>query len=326
MARYLIGRVLQALLVLWIAYTATFFLLSVLPGDGIMIKFESPEMGLSAAEIEAIRQYYHVDDPTLIQYLNAVIGTLQGDLGYSIQNAVPVRERLATAVPQTLSVAIPAFVLAVVLAGVFALLAGFARFAWLRRFIQSIPSLLVSLPSFWVGLLLIQVFSFQLGWVPMINPNPVQALVLPIITLAIPISAPLAQIFLRSLEDAQSRPFVQVVHAKGAGRWWVLSRHTAKNALLPTLTMAGLIFADILAGSVVVETVFGRPGIGRLMSDAVASQDLPVIQAVVIIAAALFVTVNLLVDLLYPILDPRLRRQWTAPESRSLDTRQEVVA
>ena len=324
MVRYLIGRVLQALLVLWIAYTATFLLLSVLPGDGIMIKFESPEMGLSADEIAAIRAYYRVDDPTVLQYLHALAGLVQGDLGYSIQNAVPVRERLATAIPSTLGVAVPAFALAALLAAGFALLAGFARFAWLRRAIQSIPSVLTSLPAFWVGLLLIQVFSFQLGWVPMINPDPVQALILPVITLAIPISAPLAQILLRSLEQAQGRPFVQVVQAKGASRWWILSRHTAKNALLPTLTMAGLVFAEILAGSVVTETVFGRPGIGRLMSDAVASQDLPVIQAVVIIAAALFVGVNLLVDLLYPILDPRLRRQWASTETPT--TAKEVAA
>lgn len=326
MARYLLGRILQALLVLWIAYTATFFLLSVLPGDGIMIKFESPDMGLSAAEIQAVREYYGVDDPTIIQYVHALIGTVQGDLGYSIQNAIPVRDRLATAIPQTLSIAIPAFVFAVLLAAVFALLAVTARFAWLWRLIQSIPSVLVSLPSFWVGLILIQVFSFQLGWIPMINPGPIEALVLPVITLAIPISAPLAQIFLRSLEQAQGRPFVQVVQAKGATRWWVLSRHTAKNALLPTMTMAGLIFADILAGSVVVETVFGRPGIGRLMSDAVANQDLPVIQAVVIIAAGLFVIVNLVVDLLYPVLDPRLRRGWSAGRAKTPAVLKEAVA
>jgi peptide/nickel transport system permease protein len=326
MTRYLIGRVLQALLVLWIAYTATFFLLSVLPGDGIMIKFENPDMGLSASEIESVRAYYGVDDPTIIQYVHALIGTLQGDLGYSIQNAIPVRDRLATAIPQTLSIAVPAFVVAVLLAAVFALLSVTARFGWLRRLIQSIPSVLVSLPSFWVGLILIQVFSFQLGWIPMINPAPLQAIVLPVITLAIPISAPLAQIFLRSLEQAQDRPFVQVVQAKGGTRWWLLSRHTAKNALLPTLTMAGLIFADILAGSVVVETVFGRPGIGRLMSDAVASQDLPVIQAVVIIAAALFVAVNLIVDLLYPVLDPRLRRRWSTARPESTVELKEAVS
>jgi peptide/nickel transport system permease protein len=326
MTRYLIGRVLQALLVLWIAYTATFFLLSVLPGDGIMIKFENPDMGLSASEIESVRAYYGVDDHTIIQYVHALIGTLQGDLGYSIQNAIPVRDRLATAIPQTLSIAVPAFVVAVLLAAVFALLSVTARFGWLRRLIQSIPSVLVSLPSFWVGLILIQVFSFQLGWIPMINPAPLQAIVLPVITLAIPISAPLAQIFLRSLEQAQDRPFVQVVQAKGGTRWWLLSRHTAKNALLPTLTMAGLIFADILAGSVVVETVFGRPGIGRLMSDAVASQDLPVIQAVVIIAAALFVAVNLIVDLLYPVLDPRLRRRWSTARPESTVELKEAVS
>ncbi len=308
MTRYLIGRVLQALLVLWIAYTATFLLLSLLPGDGIMIKFENPDAGLSTEEIAAVRAYYRVDDPVIVQYLHALVGTLQGDFGYSIQNAVPVRDRLATALPQTLALAIPAFVLAVLLAGALAVLATFARFAWLRRAVQAVPSVLVSLPVFWLGLVVIQVFSFQLGWVPMIGATPLQALVLPVVTLAIPVCAPLAQLFLRSLDEAQGRPFVTVVRAKGASRWWTLSRHTAKNALLPTLTMGGIVFAELLAGSVIVETVFGRAGIGRLMTDAVEAQDLPVIQAVVIIAAAVFVTVNLVVDLLYPVLDPRLRR------------------
>jgi peptide/nickel transport system permease protein len=315
MARYLTGRILQALLVLWIAYTATFFLLSVLPGDGIMIKFENPDMGLSAAEIQAIRDYYRVDDPVLLQYVHALIGTVQGDFGFSIQNAVPVRERLAVALPQTIALAVPAFLLAIVLAGVFAVLASFARFAWLRRAIQAIPSVFVSVPVFWLGLVLIQVFSFQLCWVPMIGASPLQALILPVITLAIPVSAPLAQLFLRSLDEVRSRPFVLVVQAKGASKWWSLSRHTAKNALLPTLTMGGLIFAELIAGSVIVETVFGRTGIGRLMTDAVASQDLPVIQAVVIIAATVFVTVNLVIDLLYPVLDPRLRGIWQRSRS-----------
>lgn len=310
MVRYLIGRVLQALLVLWVAYTATFFLLSVLPGDGIMIKFENPDMGLTADQIQAIRDYYRIDDPTVIQYIHALVGTLRGDLGYSIQNAVPVRERLAAAVPQTLQLAIPAFLLAVLLAVVISIASTFPRWGWLRRLVQSIPSLLVSLPVFWLGLVFIQVFSFQLGWVPMIGADPVQALILPVITLAIPVSAPLAQLFSRSLEEAAARPFVQVVQAKGASRWWTVSRHTVKNALLPTLTISGLIFAELLSGSVIIETVFARNGIGRLMSDSVAVQDLPVIQAVVVIAALVFVVVNLVVDLLYPVFDPRLRRSW----------------
>lgn len=314
------GRIGQALIVLFIAYTATFLLLAALPGDGIMIKFESPDAGLSAEQIAVIREYYRVDSPLIEQYLHALLGTLQGDFGYSIANAMPVAERIAIALPQTLQLAGLAFVLAVVLAAVITLVSSFAPFTWLRNIIQSVPSLFISIPTFWLGLMFIQFFSFQLGLVPMIGATPAQALILPVITLAIPIAAPLAQVFGRSLEEVQRRPFVTVVQAKGASRWWLLTRHTAQNAMLPTLTISGLIFGELIAGSVVVETVFGRSGIGRLVNDSVASQDLPVIQAIVLISAVVFVTVNLIVDLLYPVLDPRLRRP------RKSRVREEVTA
>ena len=305
--RHIFARIGQALVVLFIAYTATFVLLSALPGDGIMIKFENPDMGLSAEQIELIREYYRVDDPTFVQYLHAIVGAVQGDFGYSIVNAVPVADRIAVALPQTLQLASLAFLLALVIAAVVTLASVFAPFAWVRNAVQAVPSLFISIPAFWLGLILIQVFSFQLGLVPMIGATPAQALVLPVITLAIPISAPLAQVFCRSLDEVQRRPFVAVAEAKGASRWWILSRHTAKNAVLPTLTISGLVFGELIAGSVVVETVFGRNGIGRLVNDSVAGQDLPVIQAVVVLSALVFVTVNLIVDLLYPVLDPRLR-------------------
>jgi len=320
--RYLIGRLAQAVLVLWAAYTATFFLLSVMPGDGIMIKFENPEMGLSTDQIEQIREYYRVDDPVLLQYLHAIVGTVQGDFGFSITNAVPVADRLAAALPQTIELAVLAFLLALVIAAGITAASTFAPFAWLRNALDAVPSILISIPVFWLGLVLIQVFSFQLGWVPMIGATPTQALILPVIALAIPISAPLAQVFCRSLDEVSTRPFVQVVTAKGAGRSWILLRHTAKNALLPTLTISALVLGELIAGSVVTETVFGRNGIGRLVNDSVAGQDLPVIQAVVLLAALAFVTVNLVVDLVFPLLDPRLRttRARTPRRARAIET------
>lgn len=306
--KYILGRIGQAVAVLFIAYTATFLLLSALPGDGIMIKFENPDMGLSAEQIAMIREYYRVDSPLPVQYLHALVGTLQGDFGYSITNAVPVADRILVALPHTLRLGSIAFLLAIVLAAVITVASTFTRLAWLRNVILSVPSLFLSIPAFWLGLVLIQTFSFQLGWIPMIGASTWQALVLPVITLAIPISAPLAQVFARSLDEVGRRPFVAVAEAKGASSWWVLSRHTAKNAILPTLTISGLIFGELIAGSVVVESVFGRNGIGRLVNESVAAQDLPVIQAIVLLSATVFVVVNLIVDLLYPVLDPRLRK------------------
>ncbi|MEE6280486.1 ABC transporter permease [Georgenia sunbinii] len=305
--RYVVGRIGQALFVLWAAYTLSFLLLNAMPGDGILIKFENPELGLSTDQVAMIRDYYRVDDPLLLQYLHALSGTLRGDFGYSIETAAPVADRIAAALPSTIQLAGLAFVLAVGIAVVVSLAASYARRPWLRNTIASVPSLLISIPAFWLGIVLLQVFSFRLGWVPVIGGEDWQQLILPVLTLAVPVSAPLAQIILRTLDDIATRPFVRVVEAKGASRWWTLTRHTARNSLLPTLTISGLLFAELISGSVVVETVFGRDGLGRLTNLAVSAQDLPVMQAIVVVAAVVFVTINLAVDLLYPVLDPRLR-------------------
>lgn len=307
MSRRIVTRIAQSLFVLWAAYTVSFLLLNALPGDGIMIKFENPEMGLSAEQVAVIREYYRVDDPLLIQYVHALLGALHGDFGYSIENAVPVIDRVQAALPSTLVLAGLAFVVAVILALGVSLAAVYSRSGWLRNALIGVPSLLISIPAFWLGIVLIQVLSFQLAWVPVIGGEDWQKLILPVITLAIPVSAPLAQIILRTLDDVATSPFIHVVEAKGASRWWTLTRHTARNSLLPVLTISGLIFAELISGSVVVETVFARNGIGRLTNQAVTAQDMPVMQAIVVIAAAVFVLINLIVDLLYPVLDPRLR-------------------
>jgi peptide/nickel transport system permease protein len=178
--------------------------------------------------------------------------------------------------------------------------------AWLGRLLRSVPSLFISVPVFWLGIVLIQVFSFRLGWIPVINPGPVQGLILPVLALAIPISAPIAQVLVRSIDDVTRQPFVTVVRARGASDWWILTQNVARNAVLPALTMSGLLFGELIGGAVVTETVFGRTGIGRITEQAVTAQDTPVLQAVVVISAAVFVVVNLIVDLISPMLDPRL--------------------
>ena len=224
MTRRIVIRIAQSLFVLWAAYTVSFLLLNALPGDGIMIKFEDPEMGLSPEQIATIRDYYRVDDPLLIQYLHALLGALRGDFGYSIENAVPVLDRIEAALPSTVVLAGLAFVVAVVLAVGIALAAVYARSDRLRNAISGVPSLFISIPAFWLGIVLIQTVSFQLGWVPVIGGEDWQKLILPVLTLAVPVSAPLAQILLRTLDDVGTSPFIAVVEAKGASRWWTLTR------------------------------------------------------------------------------------------------------
>lgn len=301
------SRLGQAALVLFAAFTATFILLQAMPGDSILIKFENPELGLSPAQIAEVRAQYGADEPVIIQFLHTLSGFLRGDFGYSIETGTPVLERLAAGLPDTLKLAGTAFVLAVLLAGAIAFTASHTRFAALRNVLTSVPALFISIPTFWLGILLIQLVSFKWKLLPAVGGSELQQLILPVLTLAIPISAPLAQVLCRSLDDVYLQPFVAVATAKGASRSWILWRHVGGNALLPVLTMAGLLFGELIAGSVVTETVFGRNGIGRLTERAVASQDIPMLQGVVILSALVFVVVNLLVDLLYPVLDPRLR-------------------
>ena len=310
MAKYLISRIAQAALVLWAAFTVAFILLQVLPGDAVMIKFESPDLGLSASQIAEIRSAYAVDQPLIVQYGKALGNTLTGQLGYSIQQGVTVGELLRTNLPPTLRLASLGFVLAVTLAVGIAFLANLTPFGWLRAGLQAVPALFVSVPVFWLGIVLIQVISFRLRWVSVIAPGEIEGLILPTITLAVPISAPLAQVLLRSIDAVQTQNFVSVARAKGASAAHVLWAHVARNAILPVLTIAGVLLGELLAGAVVTETVFGLNGLGSMTRDAVSSQDVSVLQALVVLSAAVFVVVNLAVDLLYPVLDPRLRRRF----------------
>jgi peptide/nickel transport system permease protein len=307
MSRYLTGRIGQAILVLWAAFTVSFILLQVLPGDAILIKFQNPDMGLSPAQIADMRAAYGADTPLFQQYVHTLGNFLRGDLGYSIQAGVPVTEVIATNLPATLRLATLGFALSVMVAIAIAFLSSLLGFSWLKSAIQSLPSLFISVPTFWLGIALIQIFSFRLKLIPVINPGEWVGLILPIVTLAIPISAPLAQILIRSIDEVQTQPFVAVARAKGASHSGVLWRHVARNAMLPALTIAGILFGELIAGALITETVFGLSGLGQLTQQSVNNQDVAVLQAIVVISAAAFVTINLLVDLLFPLLDPRLK-------------------
>ena len=304
---YVVRRLLQALLVLALAYTVAYVLLAALPGDAVLARYGNPDLGLTPEQLAEIRESYGADRPLLVRYLESAAAFLRGDLGYSVNSGAAVSTLIATALPSTLLLAVSGLGVAVVLAVTIAFTASYGSGAWLRRFFRNLPPLFVSLPVFWIGIVLIQVFSFQLGLVPAIGATGAQALVLPVLTIAIPIAAPLAQVLMRSIDEVRAQPFVTVVRARGASTSWLLWRNVARNALLPTLTMAGLLFGELVGGAVVTETVFARAGVGQLTAQAVATRDTPVLLAIVVIAALVFVIINLIVDLLYPVLDPRLR-------------------
>ncbi|EGT5680475.1 ABC transporter permease [Cronobacter turicensis] len=304
--RYLGARVGQALLVLWASFTVSFVLLQLLPGDAIAIKFQNPELGLNTAQIAQMRTAYGADAPLWRQYLESLGGAVRGDFGFSLQAGVPVSALLAASLPATLRLAALGFTLALVIAVLLAALSTLSHARVLRRTFAALPSLFVAVPTFWLGITLIQLFSFQWRLIPVINPGFWEGLILPVMTLAVPISAPLAQLLIRNIDVVMHQPFVTVARAKGASHRGVLWRHVARNALLPVLTVAGLLLGELIAGALVTETVFGLNGLGQLTRDAVNNQDLAVLQAIVLVAALGFVLINLLVDLLYPLLDPRL--------------------
>ncbi|QNE90057.1 ABC transporter permease [Corynebacterium incognita] len=306
---YLARRIGQALLVLFITYTLAFFLLSALPSDGIMARYASPSLGLSDEQVTQIREESNVDDPLLSQYFAALGGFVTGNFGYSVQTGTAVGALIANAFPSTLALGSVTFVLALVVSLAVAYLATRRGFGFIADFFRSLPSFMVSLPSFLVAIVLIQVFSFQLGWFDTVNPGPWEGLVLPAITLTIPLAAPLIQVLIRAIDDAKAQPYVHAVRARGATEEWIFFRNVLRNAMLPALTMAGLMFGELVSGAVVTETVFGRIGLGALTVDAVTQRDAPVLLAVVVIAATVYVIINLLVDLAYPLLDPRLRRK-----------------
>lgn len=309
---YVIRRLAQALVVLLLAYTAAFFLLSALPSDGVMARYADPALGLSKEEVEAIRTELGVDKPLAVQYFTALGGFLTGDLGYSVRTGTPVADLIADAAPHTLALAVTSVGLAVVVALAVAYVATLPGMGAVGGFFRSLPSFLVSLPGFWVAILLLQFFSFRLGWVDVIDPGPVEGLVLPTLTLVVPMSAPLIQVLVRSIDEVKAQPFVQVLRARGASEARIFWRNVLRNATLPALTTAGLLFGELITGAVVTETVFARTGLGSLVVTAVSNRDTPVLLGIVLLAAAAYVVINFLIDILYPVIDVRLR-----PKERS---------
>ncbi len=307
--QYVAGRVLQAVVVLWAVYTVTFGILYLLPSDPVELQLAAANVQvneLSPAELAAAKQQYGLDQSLAAQYVDHLGGLLRGDFGQSISLHRPVGDLLAERLPSTLALGATAIVLALVLGGGLAYLAAFVRVGWLKTVLNRLPAVGVSLPPFFVGLLLIQIFAFELGWFPATGTEGLDSLILPAVTMAVPTAAMLAQVLTRSLDDQLAEPYVATAAARGLSRQYVQARHALRNALLPTLTLLGLMLGATVTEAVVAETVFSRPGVGQMAQQAVLAQDVPLVQAIVVLAAAVFVLINLLIDLVYPLFDPRI--------------------
>ena len=311
--RYIARRIGQGVIVLWAAYTISFLILYLLPGDAATLFAGGGDQEAIDPELVAqLRSELGLDRPLYEQYLVALGKALTGDFGVSTQTGRPASDLLLESLPPTLALTAFAFLLSVVFGVVLALSASLARAQWLRNLLSSLPPLGVSIPVFWIGLLLLQAFSFRLRLFPSMGNEGFESLVLPAITIAIPSGAFIAQLLSRSLRSTLAQPYVEIVRAKGASERRVQLGHAFRNAAIPSLTMVGVLIGGLLSGAVVTETVFSRLGIGRLVVTAVNNRDVPVVQTVVVFAALVFVVANLVVDLVYPLIDRRITLARTA--------------
>lgn len=305
-------RVGQAVFVLIAAYTVSFLILRLLPGDPVTTMLGAAGLDSSSVtpeQLAALQARTGLDRPLFEQFLQGFVGIFRGDFGVSYITNSPVAEVIAERAGGTLKLALAALCVSIVAGFALACAATLTEFRALRVMLQRLPAVGVSLPSFWTGLLLVQLFSFTLGWLPATGSRTPWALVLPALTLAIPYGAIIAQLLIRGLDDVYRLDYIDTARMKGMSETRILLKHGLPNALAPTLTMTAMILGGLLTGTVVIETLFSRAGLGRLVQESVMNQDIPVVQAVVLLGAAVFVTVNLIVDLIYPLLDARQRGQ-----------------
>lgn len=304
--RYVAARIVQAILVLIAAYTVTFLILDALPGNAVGAITGGQSTDLTHHQLAALKAQFGLNRPLYAQWWLHLSQALQGNLGRSYITGERVASMLAANLPSTAALTGLALLFALVFGGGLALLATQVKRARLRNLLLGLPPLGVAIPGFWLGLMLLQVFSFDVHLFPGTGNDGFRSLVLPALTLAVPTGALIASLLARSLQTAMAEPYSDTARAKGASEFRVQLRHALRNALTSTVTIAGLIVGQLLAGSVVVETVFSRAGLGQLVANGVTDADIPVVQGVVILGASVFVVINLLVDLTYPLLDRRV--------------------
>lgn len=297
-----VGLAVSVVLVLWGAATVAFLAFRVIPGDPVSVML-GPLAQVSEEVKDGIRADLGLDRPPLEQYV-AFIGQLaRGDLGESYQLRMPVTEVIGRQLGATLQLSLLALVLAVVLALAVSI---FVRGQVGRTVAAGVELLILSSPVFWIGLILLSVFAFGLGWFPVSGARNPATLVLPAITLALPVAALLSQVLRDGLTQAERMPFAETVRARGAGPAWFTVRHGLRHGAASAITLAAYLTGSVLGGAVLVETVFARPGLGRVALAAISDRDLPVITGIILLSALVFVVVNLVVELVHPLIDPRV--------------------
>lgn len=305
MARYIARRLLGALPVLWGVATLVFVVMRLLPGDPATLMLS--EGGGSAEAIAELRLELGLDDPLLVQYGHYVSRLLRGDLGTSLFTHRPVITTIAEQLPSTIELALAAMLMAVCLGTVLGVVAAVRHGTWLDTLAMTISVTGVSVPIIWSALLLIWLFSLELALLPATGQGGPTHLIMPALVLGFASSGAIARLVRTSLLEIFDQDFINTARAKGLRERTLLVRHALKNALIPVITIVGLQFGFLLGGTVVTETIFSRPGIGRLMVDAILWKDFPIVQGVVLLVALVYTLINLTVDIAYTYLDPRIR-------------------
>jgi len=311
--QYIIRRLIQALFLVWGCATLVFFMVRLIPGDPV-VQMLGPEYTPEAAE--AIRVKLGLDEPFHIQYLRWFGNMLTGDLGGSIATGETVVDIITTGLPKTLSLATLSFLIATAIAVPAGIVAALRRNTVFDYVASVVAFIGVSMPSFWFGILLILIFAVQLRWLPAIGyADPMEdgvvawleRLILPSLAIGAAYSAILMRFVRAGLLEVLSSDYVRTARAKGVREHAVVLRHAMRNALIPVVTVMGIQLALLLSGTVVVETVFSIRGIGRILVAAIFDRDYPIVQGVILLIAVIFVMANLLVDIVYTFLDPRIR-------------------
>ena len=304
MLRFLVRRLALTLPVLLGVATLVFALIHLIPGDPAQAM-----LGETASEqdVQALRQQLGLDRPLVEQYGSFLAGVARGDLGTSLRTNEPVASAIIDRLPATLELAAAAMLVAIGVAIPLGIIAAVKRGTFVDHLATTLALSGISIPNFWLGPLLAILFAVELGWLPVSGRGTFAHLVLPAISLGAALAAILARMTRASLLEELREPYVQAALARGASRMRAVLRHGFRNSLIPVVTIVGLQFGAVLTGAVITETIFAWPGVGRLLIQSIGFRDYPLVQGCILFIATTYVAMNLVTDLVYGVLDPRIR-------------------
>jgi peptide/nickel transport system permease protein len=302
--RYIAGRVLAIVPVLFIVSVVVSLMVHLTPGDPVKVMMG--QSGASAEEIEQIRRDLGLDKPLPVQYVRFLQDLATGNLR-SIRTHQPVVQQYLELFPNTLQLAVVSLLIATVIGMLLGVVAATHQNSWLDSFSMAVGFLGVSIPNFWLALVLIYVFAVSLNWLPATGAGGPKLLILPAAVLAMEQVALIARLIRANMVEVLQEDYIKTARSKGLQESSVQWGHALRNAMLPTITLMGLNFGYLLSGAIIIETVFARPGIGRLIVEAILNKDFPVVQGAVLLTATVYLLVNLLTDISYSLIDPRIR-------------------